>query len=210
MLSEADGGLRAILARLLAHRARDLWLPVLLSLAALAIHLHGGDASEAWRFESGAISAGEPWRALTGHLTHLSPVHLVLNVAGLWLVVVLFPPLRSGLQLAATLGSLLALTVGFMLVRDPGWYVGLSGLLHGWFAAALPCHHRAQPLETRLLAVGFVAKLLWEQVLGPLPFTESSAGGAVVVDAHLFGAVGGVVAGALWWWLRRPRPRPTA
>ena len=52
-----------------------------------------------------------------------------------------------------------------------------------------------------MLAVFVAGKLLWEQTVGPLPGSESSAGGTVIVNAHLYGAVGGVL-GALIPWRR--------
>jgi hypothetical protein len=48
--------------------------------------------------------------------------------------------------------------------------------------------------------VAFIGKLVWEQRVGPLPFEE---GGTVVTIAHLYGAVGGFVAGLLMGILRR-------
>jgi hypothetical protein len=52
-----------------------------------------------------------------------------------------------------------------------------------------------------VLAALLAGKLLYEQRVGPLPFSGSSA---VVVDAHLFGVVGGAAA-ALGL---KPRPLP--
>ena len=40
-------------------------------------------------------------------------------------------------------------------------------------------------------------KLAWEQFAGPLPGSESGSGGPVIVDAHLYGAVGGLLAAVL-------------
>ena len=78
-------------------------------------------------------------------------------------------------------------------------------MLHGWFAAgALAMTRDSAPRERRfgaILLALIVLKLVYEQWLGPLPMTAESAGGPVVVDAHLFGALGGVVAAAgtgLW------------
>jgi len=34
----------------------------------------------------------------------------------------------------------------------------------------------------------------WEQMRGAMPGTEALIGGTTVVDAHLYGAVGGVIA----------------
>jgi hypothetical protein len=38
-----------------------------------------------------------------------------------------------------------------------------------------------------------LGKLAWEQFSGPLPGSEGTAGGPVIVDSHLFGALGGAL-----------------
>ena len=77
------------------------------------------------------------------------------------------------------------------------WYVGMSGLLHGLLAAGLVPRLRRINLETAVLALLLMAKIGWEQFGGPLPGSESTSGGPVVVDAHLYGAIGGVLAAVL-------------
>jgi len=73
----------------------------------------------------------------------------------------------------------------------------LSGLLHGTLAAGLMEKLRKPDREALILMLLLLAKLAWEQFSGPLPGSESTAGGTVVVDSHLFGALGGVVAAIL-------------
>jgi hypothetical protein len=46
-----------------------------------------------------------------------------------------------------------------------------------------------------LLAIGLVSKLVWEAIGGPIPLTQSSAGGPVVTPAHLYGALAGAAVG---------------
>ena len=48
------------------------------------------------------------------------------------------------------------------------------------------------PLGYALL-LGVGGKLVWEQLVGPLPFSESTSGGPVLVDAHLYGTIGGLL-----------------
>ena len=76
------------------------------------------------------------------------------------------------------------------------WYVGLSGLLHGLLAAGITTKLRQPDGETLLLAGLLIGKLVWEQFGGPLPGSEVTSGGPVVVNAHLYGALGGCL-GAL-------------
>ena len=44
------------------------------------------------------------------------------------------------------------------------------------------------------LIIVIAGKLTYEQLVGSLPGTSDMSGGPVVVDAHLYGAIGGIVA----------------
>jgi hypothetical protein len=44
-----------------------------------------------------------------------------------------------------------------------------------------------------ILLLGIGSKLIWEQLAGPIPFSESTSGGTVLVDAHLYGSIGGLL-----------------
>ena len=44
-----------------------------------------------------------------------------------------------------------------------------------------------------ILLMLVIIKLAYEQLWGPMPGSESTAGGKVVVDAHLYGAIFGFV-----------------
>jgi len=151
------------------------------------------------RYERSGIENGEFWRLLTGHLVHLGASHFALNAAGLALVWYLVGDAFTRIGWAwVALASIIAIDSGFWLL-NPGlrWYVGLSGLLHGLLAAGLVVSATKERKEIVLLAILLVAKLAWEQLGGPLPGSESSSGGPVVVDAHLYGAVGGLFAAFL-------------
>ncbi len=76
------------------------------------------------------------------------------------------------------------------------WYVGLSGLLHGMLAAGIVAGFAERNVEALILAVVVTGKLAWEQFAGPLPGSEATSGGAVIVDAHLYGVIGGALAAA--------------
>jgi len=167
-------------------------------LAALSLLFEaGGDSARLWlRFDRAGIAAGEWWRLLSGHLVHLGVSHMLLNVIALlllwWLV-------GAGLSVAGWLlvvaVSVACIDLGLWLLDSTlSWYVGMSGLLHGLFAAGLIARRRSAPLESLVLGALLGTKLLFEQLAGPLPGSEASAGGAVVVNAHLYGAVGGIAA----------------
>jgi 3-oxoacyl-[acyl-carrier protein] reductase len=82
------------------------------------------------------------------------------------------------------------------------WYVGLSGVLHGMLAAGAFAMLGEMRRFAVLVLAGIAAKLVWEQTLGPLPFSESATGGTVITAAHLFGAIGGAAYGAVSRYVR--------
>jgi rhomboid family GlyGly-CTERM serine protease len=176
---------------------------LLLAISLLLLPLLGGEPLRlAWRYQRDAIGAGEFWRLLTAHVVHLDITHALLNALGLVLLWGLFARAwRPRQWLIAVLVSLLAIDAGFwFLAPRLEWYVGASGLLHGIFACGCIALLRQRDWIGVVSTVAFIGKLVWEQRVGPLPFEE---GGTVVTIAHLYGAVGGFVAGLLMGILRR-------
>ena len=178
----------------------NYWLVCgLLVLACGVVAIFGDDGRVLLRYDRQAISDGEYWRLLTGHFAHLGISHLLLNMAGLILVWMLVGRYFTTLQWLIILAtSISATTAGFWFIdQDMLWYVGLSGVLHGLIIAGAMAGLGQFPGESAVILVFTGAKLLWEQVAGPLPGSESASGGTVIVNAHLFGAAGGAVAAIL-------------
>lgn len=190
-------------------------LPVLIAFIAILFALIGSDITLWLRFERNGILSGELWRLFTGHLAHLSWTHLATNLLGLALVWGLFGhhlPAKRWLHLMAfnALGISLLL-----LIVDPHilWYVGLSGVLHGMFLVGCLYDMRNGRWDSKLLLVLLIGKLLWEQLRDPSveattlfnQLVELFIGGAVIVDAHLFGALMGFITYLLF---RRIESRP--
>lgn len=158
------------------------------------------------RYQRDAIFVGEWWRLVTGHFVHLGWAHLGLNVMGLTLMWALFVSDYTPRQwLIIVVGSIAAIDAGFLLLSpELTWYVGLSGALHGVMAAGTLAHLRRREPDGWILAVFLVGKLVYEQVIGVMPYSLKSAGGPVVVDAHLYGAIGALLVIAPLAWLRKP------
>ena len=188
---------------------KPAWLvPAVLGLAALGLLLAGDAGREALRFDRSGVAAGELWRLLSGHLVHLGYTHALLNLAGLvlvWFLVGRAFGARQWLWIIA--GSVAAIDLGLWFgAPSLQWYVGLSGLLHGMLAAGIVAGLAARSCEAAILAVVVTGKLAWEQFAGPLPGSEASSGGAVIVDAHLYGVIGGALIGALLIRVRGSAP----
>jgi rhomboid family GlyGly-CTERM serine protease len=161
-----------------------------------------GDAGrELMQYDRPLIQDGEFWRLVTGHFAHLGNQHLLLNIAGLVLSWLLVGRNYSTAQWLLVLTvSIVAISAGFwFLDRNMMWYVGMSGCLHGLLFAGAVAGIRQRPGESAALCILIIGKLTYEQLLGPLPGSESTSGGEVAVNAHLFGTIGGAVAAAVIW-----------
>jgi len=165
----------------------------LVALVLLTPELGGDAARRMLRYQRDAFATGEWWRWVTGHLVHLSLAHALLNVLGLVLLWMLFArdySPRAWLLIVAS--AVAAIDVGLWIGDSTLlWYVGSSGALHGVLAAGALAHLRRREPDGWILAGLLVGKLTYEQWVGALPFLH---GAAVVVDAHLYGALGGVLA----------------
>ncbi len=182
---------------------RACWLLVAgVSALAIALQFGGEQVREALAYTRDGVAGGELWRLVTGHFVHLGWTHMWLNLAGLALVVWLVGGVFGWVRWLLVLGlTVLIIDVGFwFLYPNLAWYVGLSGVLHGLLVGGLLKGVVERDRESMIL-LGFVlAKLAWEQFSGgPLPGSEATSGGNVIVNAHLYGAVGGALAGTLLW-----------
>lgn len=171
------------------------FFPATLAVLCLALALAGPVMTGLLRFSRSAIFQGEWWRLLTGHLVHLSWNHVLMNVAGLILIWILFGRYFSTRFwiIVATINALGISAALLIFNPEVSWYVGLSGVLHGLFVIGLLENIRKGYRLEILLLIGFIAKLAWEQSAGPTPGSEAMAGGHVLVDAHLYGAIVGAL-----------------
>jgi len=104
------------------------WATALLGLACLASTWVPG-AAELLAWDREAIAGGEAWRLFSGLWVHLSPSHLVWNLAALGAAGALLESRdRAGYLL--TLGLAVAATGPLLLVLEPGMarFGGVSGL----------------------------------------------------------------------------------
>ncbi len=186
----------AILRRISGWR-----LPAVLIVTSGIVELFGDPGRSLLQFDRAAISDAELWRLFSGHFVHLGPGHFLLNAIGLiliWLLVGMHFTLRQWPIVVAV--SIAGVDSGLWFF-DPQlfWYVGMSGLLHGMLAAGVVKGLQAAPRQVLVIGTVLLMKIVYEQQLGPLPGSAQSAGGDVVVNAHLYGALAGAAAAAVFW-----------
>lgn len=181
------------------------WSPALMLMTvAILITVAGPTLQAVLRYEREAILNQQWWRLFTGNFVHLGVTHLALNLLGLGLIFSLF---RAAFTSAAWFVVIFVccMSVGFGLIwlqPQVYWYVGLSGVLHGMFAAGALAMRHTQPRWSALCMAGLAIKIAIEQIAADPWGTASLTGGPVIVSAHLYGALGGLI-GLAWRHDRR-------
>ena len=182
---------------LLPHRTRKLFgayaVPVAIAGLAGLAELAGNPGRLALRFDREAVASGEIWRLVSAHLVHLGPSHLAMNVLALAILAFVLPALATWRQWLLTfLAAALFIDIGLLAFHPSvGWYVGLSGVLHGFWAAGVVLAIHARRFEAIPLAVLLLLKLGYEFLFGGIPLSGEVAAGPVVSVAHAWGAIGG-------------------
>ncbi len=161
-----------------------------------------------------ALLLSQPWRLITGHFTHLSLLHAMVNCVALILLTrLLADRMRAWEQWAVLLGAPLLISLVFWIAM-PGliWYRGLSGDLHALYFAGCVLWVLASSGHDRWLPIAALAggatKVLLEQPWSNETFPWLSwLGAPVVPQAHLIGALLGTAAG---FWLTAYRKKQQA
>jgi len=179
------------------NRISAQWNYVLwLFLFVTCFSLQSAGLVSTFQLDRALIDQGHYWLLLTGHMVHLNWTHWALNMAGLVIVAVFFSLYGSILDwLFVLLFSAIVIGLGlYWFHPELIWYVGLSGVLHGLFIYGAIREIRFYPVSGYILLLLLSAKLFWEYMNGALPGSEQMTGGRVLVEAHLYGAIAGLVA----------------
>lgn len=192
----------------------SLWrLFALMAIACIALLLWP-DAITVLRWQRGAPGAfgaygvfgeGQMWRGLSAHFAHLGPWHALANLAGMALVIELLgSAVRPAEAVLLLLASALTIIAGLAMFEPAvGWYAGLSGVVHGWWAgfAVLGGVRRQGWLPGAALGVLLLKLAYWptgllmlQQFAGAMLNSGTPETLPVVPQSHVYGAMGGAVA----------------
>lgn len=146
-------------------------------------------------YDRNLISQHELWRLLSANFLHTNFNHLLLNSVGLILLWALhgyyYTPARYAVIFIFC--SLLTTMGMYLLVDNLMWYVGLSGTLHGLFVWGAFQDIRQKMRTGWLLMIGVWGKIVFEQLSGPSLDVAKLIDANVAIEAHLFGAIGGLL-----------------
>jgi rhomboid family GlyGly-CTERM serine protease len=165
-------------------------------ITAFAIEYFVGDSiTQVLVYHRALINQGEVWRLFTGHLLHTNGYHLMLNLSALimlWALHGRFYTIKN--YTALFLFCAITTSVGiFYGTPSLIQYVGLSGVLHGIFVFGAIMDIAAKDKTGYLLFIGVWVKIAHEQIYGASTDVSDLIEASVAVNAHLWGAVGGLV-----------------
>lgn len=195
------------------HDNRAFYVLVLTATGLMLLSaLFGETVRDLLRFDRQAIEAGQVWRLVTCHLVHLNLNHALLNLTGFVLCSVFFDDLLRARTLclwfavsAPVVGALF-----YFVDTDLSFYVGLSGILHGYFILCLLIGLPGQPGLHLLVLALVIGRLVWEQMPDyDVHYMRDWIDGRVYVNAHLYGAIVGAFLGSVLLW-RQQNNKKTA
>ena len=168
---------------------------VVIALLSLIAFIFDNNLSPSLVYHRDLITQGELWRLLTGHIFHTNGYHLLLNLAALLMLWALhghFYQIKqySILFLTAALTCSLGL---YFFTPSVTQYVGLSGVLHGFFVWGALMDIKNKDKTGYLLLIGVCLKIAHEQFYGASSDVSDLIGASVAIDAHLWGAIGGLL-----------------
>jgi len=136
------------------------------------------------------------WRSWCAHWVHLDLNHALLNAAGFLLVAAwLSTSLSVRGWISVTASAIVSIDIGLWSLTSFEWYVGASALTHALAAAGITMKIFDGDRLSRWAAFFGVLKLTSEQFAMPVALVD---GATVAGDAHVFGAVAGVLCGSVF------------
>ena len=138
------------------------------------------------------INQGQWWRIFSGNFIHSNYPHLLLNIAGLWILGFLF---IDHFKVRTFIFSIifLGLSVGFGLYYldiDLQKYYGFSGILYGLFVVGgMNALIEKDYFNGISIMTFIIGKIIWDFIYGGSLSSEELIGIPVAINAHMYGVV---------------------
>lgn len=160
----------------------------------------------ALNLEASKVTQGDVWRLFTGNFVHFGWAHSLMNLAAFMIFAF---ALANVFSVARFIGLILfcCTTVGagiYFLNPEYATYAGLSGAIHGFFVAGLLANKRhAFWLNGVFIALLFGKVILEHQTNYQATELQSLLPVEVAYDAHLYGAIAGLIYGICHWVINK-------
>ncbi len=144
------------------------------------------------------VDRGEIWRLLSGNFVHFGWAHSLMNMAAFLIFAFALSPAFSTaryITLVIFCGAIVGICV-YLFNPEYETYAGLSGAIHGFFVAGLVINKR----HNAWINIPLIGALFGKVALEHYPIFQAThlqnlLPVAVAYDAHLYGALAGLVFG---------------
>ena len=156
------------------------------------------------------FSKHQYWRVITANFVHLNLHHALMNLAAAALILFIFAEFitaRWWVCLSLVLSVCVSLGLYFF-DEKVHYYVGFSGVLYGlWMCGALICVRKMPLISVAICCV--LAYTVWQQQDENFDtgYLAGWINGQVIVNAHLYGFVAGIICAFIYWLSVFLRPR---
>lgn len=168
---------------------------LLLALVMVLADWAGPQLASQLQYDRVAVNQGQWWRLFSAHLLHTNHWHLLMNLAGLLVIFLMHGPHYCCSRLLFLMVSGFALIGLLLWLWSPAtsYYVGLSGWLHALLVWGACKDIQRQWSSGWLILAGVCAKIGWEQWQGASQQLITLINAEVATDAHLYGAISGLL-----------------
>lgn len=174
---------------------RSYLIPLIIVLLSLSTLLFDNYLQQYLVYHREKFANFQYWQIITTHFFHTNLNHFILNVTAVALLWLLHGHYynQSNYLLVFVISALFC-TIGIhFLSNEIHVYVGLSGVLHGLFVWGALKDIEVKEKTGYFLLLGIILKIIHEQVYGANADLENIIAATVAIDAHLYGALGGLV-----------------
>ncbi|MEZ5536387.1 MAG: rhombosortase [Thiolinea sp.] len=147
-------------------------------------------------YQRESIPAGDAWRLLSASFVHTNYSHLLLNLAGFWLFLLLCSQvLNLKFLISSIIFSALGVGTGlFLLSPQIIWYAGFSGVQYGLFlAGAIYLITSGEKTFGVILLALISAKIILDAFTTSDQLSQALIDAPVIQQAHWYGAVSGII-----------------
>jgi len=176
---------------------RSLWFFIIVAALIILLWIPGEYSIELLNYQRSAVSNGEYWRLITGHLVHSNIWHLLLNLASLTMIGLLFSQHLS-IKLWSTVFILSAIIISgcyYFIAPEYERYVGLSAVLYSVIIIGALHDLKQQTLVAMLILIVVTGRVIWQQYHGSVDSLAELIGDRVAIESHLFGISTGYLIG---------------
>lgn len=172
------------------------WRTCVAAALAALIFLVAGPAPGLFIYSPDRLAAGELWRLITCHFTHVDGPHLAWNVGALLILGLLYERRLGKGFWGCLLAGIAAIDIWMVCWSELDAYCGLSGVLNTILVAGLAAEWQRYRSRLALLGgFGALAKIVVETATGSALFTSTAW--PSVPPAHMAGFAAGLAFAAL-------------